>query len=292
MRVLSGILCLLALLFVTGCEDSGGEAAGSLKSLKIRVDFDSADAPAAKLAARATQSTMTALTPTAYDVKICRLVLWNPSQDERFEVFAYADSSLCPVFRFTEGQAVAESMLPAGATLPDEPGFTVAEMDIVYMEMALAFHIQATGQHETRRLRLYMTTDAPYFPGDIRVLRDGGFGDYWGFGPGNVTNDPMLMGLPRSEAYSIPTWPRSHSTAEWGPFGDALFWENNPPNPFTWAVALPLDGEDDRSAVIVFKVAQTWHFTDQNADGIYDWPGDYGNLWHMEFPTIVGVVEP
>ena len=245
----------------------------ALQDLQITVDFENGDLQ---------KSLMSGLTPSTYSVKICRLVLWNPNTDERFELFGHDDPNACPVFEFTRGAVVVDDLLAESAEPPEEPGFGVVEMDILYLQMDLDFLIEASSGSETRTLRLYMSQGGEYMPGDLVIV--GSEGSRWGFGTGNMTGDANLEGLPRDQAYTLETWPRGHSTDEWGPFGNAAFWADHPPNPFTWAIAIPPEVEE--TAVIVFKVAETWEFTDQNEDGIYDWPSDFGNDWSMAYPMI------
>jgi hypothetical protein len=271
-----------SLLALFACSDSDGTRWPAWSSIAVLADFETGPLDAQK-----DGQPMASATPIEWNVKICQFVLWNPGTDERHEVFGVDDMSACPVFRFTADERSPQELFGPDGTFPDAPGYNVAELHIVYMEMLLSFGIDATNDIQDRRLRIYYDQDGEWRPGDVAVV--GGDRTAWAFGDGNLVHDSSLEGLPRAQAYTLDRWPRGHSTAEWGPFGDAAFWASHPPNPFIWRVPLPTVPTD--TALIVFRVADTWRYTDVNGSGRYDWPSDYaGGLWNMQFPWVEGVV--
>lgn len=241
--------------------------APGLSDVTLDVDFE---APGAK-------ETAVAQTPSAYRVGLFWAELAGDAPHGLLDVDGVE------VFAFDDQQADARSLV-AEDPIP-ELDFHGIDLGIAYLEMDLDFRFDADGSTDTRTIRIWFEPTDGFLPGDVTVVRDDGQG--WILGAGNVTDDPTLLGLDRDDAYGTEgAWPDGRLVAESGPFGNAAFWDSVETAPFRWHAPFP-DAIDDDTARVVVRVADTWHFTDQGDDGVYDWPTDYGNAWNMDFPDIV-----
>ncbi len=243
---------------------------GQLVDLSLTVDFDAGSEAARSEAVQ---------TPSAYRVALQHVVLEG---DTPFEVMRTAGPTDPEVLEFTAASEDVRSLVPDGVTIPDE-SFTGVNLGIVYLEMDLPFRLDTDGADVTRTLRIWFEGDGVHMPGDLTIVTDAAEG--WGFGPGNITGDPSLSGLAdRAAAYALPAWPDGRDPGTSGPFGNSFFWSTVQTNSFSWIAPLTDAAED---ALVRVRVADTWHFTDQDDDGVYDWPSDYGEAWNMDFPDIL-----
>jgi hypothetical protein len=243
----------------------------TLSELTLDVDFG-ADADA--------KSATVSQTPSSYRVALQGAQL---SGENPFELFQTTGPTDVEVYAFEAEQEDTRSLLE-DQEVPEE-AFSDIELRIVYLEMDLEFRFDQDGSVDERAIRIYFEPTGTAMPGDVTVVTEDSEG--WVFGAGNVTEDPMLLGLDRMSAYGNEgTWPDGRSVAESGPFGNEAFWGSVRTMPFTWVTPLP-EEIDDETVHIVVKVADTWNYTDQAEDGVYDWPTDYGNAWNMHFPEII-----
>lgn len=254
----------LLLLLAAGCGDPV-----VLSDITLDVDFGGAS-----------RSAFVAQTPSAYRVALQYATLTGEAP---FELFRVDGPGEALVFAFDEAQPDARSLV-AEDPIPEEAAFSGIDLGVVYLEMDLPFRFDADATEATRTVRIWFEPYGPFQRGDVTVLVPPT--ELWAFGPGNADSDPFFEGLDRADAYAMESWPDGRSTAEYGPFGDAAFWASVPFDPFHRETPLPPEIDDPTARVIV-RVADTWHFTDQAEDGAYDWPTDYANDWHMDFPEIV-----
>jgi hypothetical protein len=262
------VLVISAGIFNTSC-DMGG-ASIPVTSLKLKVDF----------LTNRMRAPNTAQTPSVYRVILQSLTLKGADPADDFVVFD--TSTDCPVLEFTESSNDPLDMVPDGVTIPERP-YVAVEMDIVALEMQLPFRFGGTTV-EDRTVRIYYISQGPFKRGDFTL----GDMDDWLFGSGNVTSDPNMGGLPRLTAYDGGGfWPGdTRPLTEYGPFGDDTFWAQYPdPAHCVYTVTLP--ALTNESETILVRVRDTWNFTDQDSDGQYDWPRDYGYDWHMDFPDLL-----
>lgn len=272
------IAVALALAVSAGCDESGKPFA--LKDVRMMVDFLTATSSALTEGAPALNP-MVAQTPAAYRIKICKATLEGATP---FELFAHAAVADCPIFSYTEASSDALTIVPTGTVIPDLP-FSGIRLQIAWIEMELEFQT-LDDPPEARTLRIHYMADGAYLPGDVAAISPEKPTDNWVFGPGNVTDDLEMMGLSRAAAYNMTAWPDGRLIAEGGPFGTKAFWDAHPA-PFSHVTPLPTLASEQ--VVVKVRVADTWHFTDQGADGVYNFPADYGNDWHMDFPELVAV---
>lgn len=240
--------------------------APGLSDVTLDVDFE---APAAK-------ESQAIQTPSAYRVALFSAELAGDAPHGLLRVDG------AEVFEFVDQGDDARSLV-AEDPIP-ERDFHGIDLGIAYLEMDLDFRFDTDGSTDVRTLRIWFEPMDGYLPGDVTVAGD--TGHLWVFGAGNVTGDPLMQGLDRDAAYGTGAWPDGRLVSESGPFGNQVFWDSVETEPFRWHAPFP-DAIDDDTAHVVVRVADTWHFTDQGDDGVYDWPTDYGNAWNMDFPDIV-----
>ncbi|MBN2494020.1 MAG: hypothetical protein JXR96_05480 [Deltaproteobacteria bacterium] len=268
-----GLCWVLGLALCAGAcgEDEGG----FIRDVRMQVDFSTTH-----------RALMTAQTPAVYRIKLIRVTIKNTDSGEAFNLLSASSVDDSPVFSFHADEPNAVSLRDAGVEIPPA-AYDQIELGIIWLDMDLPFLIG--GQEEIRSLRIWLTEYEGRMRGDVTVDHDLLLYDNWVFGPGNLQSDPELRGLSRPTAYDLDHWPSGRSALEYGPFGDGAFWDSYTDLPFAWRTPIPEGVEE--SLMLTVRVASTWHFTDQDEDGDYDWPADYGNDWHMDFPPMEAAQE-